>query len=262
MTWTELDSATTSPTETDIPFGPVTTKTSILGRMVVQLDNLPSQHQHYSLLPNYFNEAKDELLTLGLAMGRNILDQVPRLQNWRWADATIDGQGWLYLPERMLYLDAMSYVLNATTGAGWLAPFSPSSSSTRLLPANKIMSAEQFGLYSRTSAGFPVNFHRAGSRVEFWPTPQSTPIDYRTTVVLYGTRLDVDLVNPGDTLLMSPRMQLLAIDLAVAISMEKMGWDEAADRRTTVEGKIGRLISPGTKERVNQKTKTRVGGMP
>lgn len=264
MTWTELDSATTSPSETDIPFGPIGTKTSYLGMMRAQLDNLPSQHDHYTLLPTYANQGKDELLTLGLGMGRDVLDHLPRLHNWRWYDATIDGQGFLYLPERMLWLEAMSYVVNATTGGGWLTAFDPSSPATRLLPADPIAAgaSAQFGLYSRTTPGFPTIFHRAGSRLEFWPTPVSAPIDYRTTVVVYGTRMDNILTADTDTLLMSPRMQLLAIDLSVVIAMEKMGWDEATSRREQVEGKLRRLISPGTKERVATKTRTRVGGTP
>lgn len=262
--WTELDSANTSPAETDVPFGPIATKTSFLGMVRAQLDNLPSQHDHYSLIPTYANQAKDELLSLGLSMGRDVLDQLPRLQNWRWSDVTIDGQGWLSLPERMLFLQSMSYVTNATTGAGWLSAFDPSSSATRLLPSDPLPAgaSAEFGLFSRTATGFPTMFRRAGSRVEFWPTPVSTPIDYRTTVVIYGTRLDNILTADTDTLLMSPRMQLLAIDLTVVVAMEKMGWDEATSRREQVEGKLRRLISPGTKERVSQRLTTRVGGTP
>lgn len=253
VTWTEIDSADTSPAETDIAFGPITTKTSIQGRMLVQLDNLPTQDPHYALIGAYFNEAKDEILTLGLGMGRQVLDQLPRLQNWRWADATIAGQGWLPLPERMLFLEALSYSKS-------LAAYDPST--TQLLPASPSLSAEQFDLMSRTQTGYPTIFRRSGARVEFWPTPSTSPTDFRTQVVLYGTRMDRDLSGPTDTLLMSPRLQLLTIDLAVAITMEKMGWDEAEGRRERVEAKLGRLIGIGMKESVNRKITTRVAGTP
>lgn len=255
MTWTEIDSASTSPAETDIPFGPVATKTSILGRLVTRLDNLPSQHPHYSLLPNYFNEAKDELLTLGFGLGRGVIDQLPRLQNWRWTDITISGQNWLALPERMLDLSAMGYTESTSA-------YDPST--TTLKPATPISNGtvDEFGLYSRTATGFPTLFRRAGGRIEFWPTPSVSPTDYRTAIVIYGTRLDVNLSADADTLLMSPRMQLLAIDIAVVVAMEKMGWDEADEQRTKLESKLSRLFSIGKKERARSNIRTRVAGTP
>lgn len=254
MTWTEVDSATTSPAETDIPFGPIGTKTSFQGRVRAQLDNLPSQHDHYSLIPTYCNQAIDEILTLGLSMGREVLDQLPRLRNWRWWDVTVAGQNWLALPDRMLWLEAMFYAESS-------AAYDPST--TVLKPSTMPQgAAEDFGLYSRTSTGWPTLYRRVGARVEFNPTPSISPTDYRATVVLQGTRMDNILTNDADTLLMSPRLQLLAIDLSVAVSMEKMGWDEAAGKRTEVESKLSRLISPGVKERAHRKTQTRVAGSP
>jgi hypothetical protein len=98
VSWVEVDSATTSPAETDILFGPIGTKTSFQGRVRAQLDNLPSQHDHYTLIPTYCNQAIEEIQTLGLSMGREMLDQLPRLRNWRWWDVTIAGQNWLPLP--------------------------------------------------------------------------------------------------------------------------------------------------------------------
>lgn len=254
MTWTEVDSATTSPAETDIPFGPIGTKTSFQGRVRAQLDNLPSQHDHYTLIPTYCNQAVDELQTLGLSMGREVLDQLPRLRNWRWYDVTIAGQNWLPFPERMLWLESMFYAEST-------AAYDPST--TTLKPSTEPQNAAgEFGLISRTSTGWPALYRRAGMRIEFSPTPSISPTDYRATVVLQGTRMDNILSADGDTLLMSPRLQLLTIDLAVAISMEKMGWDEAHEKRTALESKLGRLISPGVKERVQKRTTTRVAGSP
>lgn len=253
--WTEIDSADTQPLETDIPFGPVTTVTSMQGQVITQLDNLPTQHPHYSLIPNYINQAKDELLTLGASINRSVLDQLQRLRNWRWSDVTIAGQNWLPLPERMLWLEAMAYTKS-------IAAYDPST--TVLYPANPIPpgASANFGLYPRTSTGYPVLFHRAGSRLEMWPTPSSSPTDYRTTVVVYGTRMDKDLSAATDTLLMSPRLQLLVIDLSVAIAMEKMGWDEGSEKRIAVESKLSRLLSPGTEERATTRVRTRIAGTP
>lgn len=254
MSWVELDSAVTSPDETDIPFGPITTKTSIQGRVVAAMDNFPTQNPHYSLVPTYVRMAAEEILTLGLGMGRQVLDQIPRLQNWRWADATIAGQNWLALPERMLDLEAMSYSKSLTA-------YDPST--TQLFPSSLPQGANaNFAFFSRTTTGYPTLFHRAGARIEFWPTPSVDPIDYRTQIVVYGTRMDRILSADADTLLMSPRMQMLTIDLAVAITMEQAGWDEAEGKRAALEGKLGRLIGIGQKERSLQKLNTRIGGSP
>lgn len=222
------------------------------GRVLAQLDNLPTQHPHYSLIPSYINEAKDELLTLGLALGKEVLDHVPRLRNWRWWAQTVAGQAYLPLPERMLYLEAMGYTKD-------LLAYSTATST--LLPSDEITAGEDelFGLLSRTTTGYPTMFRRAGSRLELWPVPTTA---FLTTIVVQGTRMDKDLSANTDALLMSPRMQLLAVDLAVVISMEKMGWEEAAERRTALESKMARLIGPGKKERIRKTGKTRVAGMP
>lgn len=255
MTWIEVDSATTSAAETDIPFGPITTSTSLQGRVILQLDNLPTQHPHYALIPKYVNEAKDELLTLGLSIGSQVLDHLPRLRNWRWYGQTTAGQNYMPLPERMLYLEAMSYTKST-------AAYDPST--TQLFPSTPVpqSAAQEFGFFSQTTTGWPTLFRRAGARIEMWPVPSSSPTDYRTTIVVYGTRMDSDLSASTDTLLMSPRMQLLVVDLAVAISMEKMGWDEATERRAAVESRLGRLIAPGVKERIRPKVTTKVAGTP
>jgi hypothetical protein len=253
--WVEVDSATTQPTETDIVFGPITTQLSFQGRVVTMLDNLSSLHPHYPLIPKYCNEAKDELLTLAFAMNHSVLDMVPRLQNWRWTDVTQDGQGYMLLPERMLYLESMSYTKLLTA-------YDPSATVLYTSVEVPAGASQNFGLYPRTTTGYPTLFHRAGSRLEFWPTATASPVDYRTAVVISGTRLDNDLVNPGDTLLMAPRLQLLAIDLAVVISMEKMGWDEGPERRNAFSQRLTTLLNIGMKERVGGKVKTRAGGSP
>jgi hypothetical protein len=255
VAWTELDTSPTQPTETDIVFGPASLITSIQGMVIAQLDNLPTQNPHYALIPTYINQAKDEILTLGLSMGRNVLDHLPRMRNWRWMDITQAGVSTMPLPERMLYLEAMSYTKS-------LAPYDPSS--VVLFPSTPVPSgsATEFGLYPRTATGWPTLFHRAGSSIELWPPPVSTPTDFRTAIVVYGTRMDNILVNNTDVLLMSPRLQLLTVDLAVVIAMEKMGWDEGPERRAALESKLGRLIGMGTKERIHAPIKTRVGGTP
>lgn len=253
--WTEVDSATTDAVETDIVFGPATTATSFQGQVLAGLDNLPTQHPHYSLVPTYCNMAVDELLTLGLALGKEMLDQMPRLRNWRWWGKTTAGIVYMPLPERMLYLEEFQYTKD-------LNSYDPSTSV--LYPSTEITAGEDeiFGILSRTSTGYPSLYRRAGSRIEIWPVPQSSPSDYRSTVVVSGTRMDNILTNPTDTLLMAPRLQLLAIDLSVVISMEKMGWEEAAERRGALETKLARLVSPGKKERVKKTGRTQVAGTP
>lgn len=254
-TWVEVDSATTDPVETDIVFGPITTATSMQGRVITNLDNLATQNPHYALIPSYVNEASVEILTLGLSMNRQVLDQLPRLRNWRWYGQTVVGQDWLPLPERMLYMEGMAYTKLTTA-------YDPS---TQILYPSVMQpagAAQDFGLMSRTETGWPTRCRRAGSRVEILPVPSVSPTDYRTTVVLYGTRMDSILSASTDTLLMSPRMQLLVVDLATVIAMEKMGWDEASDKRVAFESRLGRLISGGAKERVATGARTRVAGTP
>lgn len=253
--WTEIDNATTSPTETDVPFGPITTKTSLQGRVVTAMDNLPTQHPHYSLIPVYLNSAKDELLTLAFAMNHSVLDMVPRLQNWRWTDVTQDGQGYMLLPERMLYLETMSYTK-------LLTPYDPSATVLYTSVEVPAGASQNFGLYPRTTTGYPTLFHRAGSRLEFWPTASASPVDYRTAVVISGTRMDNILSADTDTLLMSPRLQQLVVDLGVVITMEQAGWDEGPERRNAFSQRLTTLLNIGMKERVQGKVKTRAGGSP
>jgi hypothetical protein len=237
---------------TDIQFS------DMQARCYRELDNLPSQHPHYSSIPNYLNEAKDQILTLGLAYGRQVLDQIPRLRNNRWSTLTVNGQNYVTLPDDILYVESMAYT--KLTSA-----YDPTTQT--LYPSNEIAAgnAQNFGILPRTPTtglGWPTMWRRAGHNLELWPTPVSTPISYLTTIVIMGTRLDNDLSAPSDTLLMSPRMQLFVIDLAVAIAMEKMGWEEAAAKRGAVEALLGRLIGPAAKERMKVQVRTRIAGTP
>lgn len=256
MSWTEVDSAVTDPVQTDIPLGPVATVTSILGRMVAALDNLPTQHPHYPLLTAYFNEAKDELLRTAVTMNRGVvLNMVPRLRNWRWYDVTVAGQNWLPLPERMLDL-ANVYVTRDQTAYD--------TSTSTLYPLDPVSddSPQDFNLLRRDQTGWPTLYRRAGGRVELHPVPSSSPTDYVTTIVVEGLRLDRDLSADADALLMPPHLQVLAIDFGVATAMEKMGWDEAAKQRDLALGKLTRLIGPAVRERLAATPNTRAAGMP
>jgi hypothetical protein len=314
LTWTEIDSAATSPAETDIPFfysiwvtatayavaavrvptsgngfrytvqsiagsgtsgateptwptkvgvtvvdnaganqitwictGP---DDSFVGRVVRNCNNLPTQHPHYSSVQTYINEAKDELLTLGLTLsGRRVLDWLPRLRNWRWYDVTINNQAYLPLPERMLYLEDVHYtklttaVVDGTT-VEYLSVEEPD--------------AELWGLISM-AAGWPTRWRRAGSRVLLKPLPTTT---YLTMVVLYGTRRENDLVAAGDTLLMDPQLQTLAVELATAITMEKMGWADAAARRASVVSRLTTMMNIRVEEGKRNTIVTTIAGTP
>lgn len=254
MSWTEVDSAVTQPAQTDIAYGPIGTATSLQGRVVTQLDNLPSQHPHYSMIGAYFNEAKDEILRTALQQNRAVLDMVPRLSNWRWSDVTVAAQNYLPMPERMLWLDSVSYSKLQTTYASATDTLYP----VTVVPAGSSM---DFGVLSRSQTGWPSLCRRAGGRIELWPTPSSSPTDYRTSVVVGGFRMDKDLSGNTDVLLMPPFMQMLAVDLAVVIAMEKMGWEEAASRRQSLMVKLSEQIGGGVKERIATPIRTRVAGM-
>src|SRR6478735_4043258 len=97
MSWTEVDSAVTSPAEAGIAFS------AMKAQIILNCNNLPTQHPHYASIGSYINEAKDEIMTLAFSpTGRRILDLMPRLHNWRWYDVTIDQQNYLPLPASMM----------------------------------------------------------------------------------------------------------------------------------------------------------------
>jgi hypothetical protein len=254
MAWVELDSAVTSPAQTDLVFGPITTPATLQGRVLTQLDNLSTQSPYYARVPDWVNQAKDEILMLGLALGKQVLDQVPRLQHWRWYDITVDAQNYLPLPERMLWLDDISITRSTVT---------PNLSSVhQTYPVSPWRGNDaDWGTLSRTATGYPQLYKRAGGRVELWPTPDASPTNYLTYVIAHGTRMDKDLSTNGDVLLMSPRMQLLCVDLAVVIGMENMNWEEAPDKRAQLESRLARLIGLKQKEQNMRTGNTRVSGM-
>lgn len=315
MAWTEIDSATTSPTETDIPFfytawaastayavaavhvpttgnglrysvqsiagsgtsgaseptwptrvgstvvdnaganqitwvcaGP---DESFIGRVTRNCNNLPYQHPHFPMLGQYVNEAKDEILTMALSIGgRRVLDWLVRLQHWRWYDITVNAQAYLPLPERMLWLDGIHYT--KSTSAFVLG-------ATTEYESVPIDDSDTWGLLNKSLTGWPTRWRRAGSRVEFHPTPTTAFLTY---VVATGTRRDIDLSAASDTLLMDPQLQAMTAELATAITMEKMGWEQATARRTSVETRLTKMLNVRAEESTPHPIVTRIAGTP
>lgn len=246
MTWVEHDSATTDPAETDITF------VNLKARVIAECDNLPSQHPQYTYIGENVNEAKDELLRMAFGMSRRVLDMLPRLRNWRWSQTTVNGQNYLALPSTMIFLEWVSYTKLTTT-------FSPSATTTYKMIEEP--DAELLGFRNKATTGWPAVYRRAGTRLEMWPTPSSSPTDYTTKLVVGGVRYDNDLSADGDTLLMDLPLQRLVIDLAAAITMKRATWEDAPSKLAEVTATLQGMFNPTAAER-RTVTNTRVAGTP
>lgn len=246
MTWVEHDSATTDPAETDITF------VNLKARVIAECDNLPSQHPQYPFIGENVNEAKDELLRMAFGMSRRVLDLLPRLQNWRWSQTTVSAQNYLALPATMIFLQWVSYTKLTTT-------YSPSATQTYKMTEES--DAELFGFRVKTTTGWPSIYRRAGTRLEFWPTPSNSPTDYTTKLVVGGVRYDNDLSADGDTLLMDLPLQRLVIDLAAAITMKRANWEDAPAKLGEVTATLQGMLNPSVAER-RRVVNTRIAGTP
>lgn len=249
MAWTEVDSAVTSPAEAGY------TASQMIAKVALNCSNLPTQHPHYSSLLSYINEAKDEFMTLMLEpRGKKLLDLMQRLRNWRWYDVTVNAQNYLPLPDTLLDLEAVSYTQSQ-------AAYAPSS--VREYPSFPEQDPVLFGLFTKTQTGWPVKWRRAGARVELWPTPSSTPTDYRTMLVLRGTRKEDDLLADNtNKWKMDMKLQNFVGELATAIAMEKMQWEEAQARRTSFEQRMEKYLSIATEERTRSVIRSQIAGTP
>lgn len=226
---------------------------SMVWRVIRNCDNLPSQHPHYTSIPQYINEGKNELIRIGLPYGRKFLDLMPRLHNWRWYDATINAQAYLALPSSMLVLESMGYTKVTTA-------FSTATSTT--YPSYEENSAAIWGMFDRAARGWPTRWRRAGSRIEMYPPPSSTPVDYRTNIVVMGIRREDDLTASSDILRMEPDLQNLVVELGTAITMERMGWESAAGRRDKVVTKLAEMCNISAMENNKNIVNTRTAGVP
>jgi hypothetical protein len=246
MAWTEVDSAVTSPAETGL------SATVMTADVIRNCNNLPPQHPHYSSVLKYINEAKDEFMTLMVSSHRGLLSLMPRLQNWRWYDVTVDGQGYLVLPSTMLTFESASYSKLTTAyvpGTTTEYPMFPE--------ADPVL----FGQFTKTTTGWPVRYRRNGSRIDLWPTPDSSPTNYLTQVVIRGTRKEDDISTTG-TYKMDAKLHAFVVELATAITMEKMGWEEAPLRRASVERRLSRYMNVSATEQGRTMIRTTIAGLP
>jgi uncharacterized protein (DUF2267 family) len=240
--WSEHDSAALDAAQTGITFAVMTAD------VIRNCDNLASQHPHYGQVGRYINEAKDEFqrMVLGRKQAR---DLAPVLFNWRWSQTTVNTQNYLALPDSLLVLESVTYTKLTTT-------YDPSA--TTEYPSVEVTDANTFGYFSKTQTGWPTLWRRAAGRVELWPTPTTT---YLTKVVLRGFRAEDDLTGTA-TLKMDARLHPLITDLATAITMEKMGWEQAADKRAKAEARIARTLNIRGEERARDVTRTTIAGSP
>jgi hypothetical protein len=246
MAWTEVDSAATSPVETGL------TATVMTADVIRNCNNLPPQHPHYSSILKYINEAKDEFMTLMVTSHRGLLSLMPRLQNWRWYDVTVDGQGYLVLPRMMLTLESVSYTKLTTA-------YVPGS--TTEYPTTLVSDPALFGQFPKPVTGWPVQYRRNGSRIDLWPTPDASPVNYLTQVVLRGTRREDDIATIA-TYKMDEKLHPMVVELATAIAMEKMGWDEAPARRASIEKRLSRYMNVSAAENQRASMPTAIAGLP
>lgn len=232
-------------TEVAIPFS------TLKQRVITNCNNLPPQHPHYSSVGTYINEAKDEIMTLMVSpRGKKLLDFMPRLRNWRWFDVTIAAQDYLPLPSNMLTLESATYTKSTAT-------YSPGAVTE--YPVFEQPDPVLFGQLSKASTGWPVFYRRAAASVEVWPCPST---NFLTQIVLRGTRKEADLVNPSDTYLMDVKLQNFVVELATAITMEKMGWEEAAARRASFENRMAKYTNVTAEEGTRTVITTSIAGMP
>ena len=245
MAWTEVDSAATSPAESGIGFDVMTT------RVRLNLRNLPTQHPHYSSIPNYINEAVQEFQTLllGPRLKKKAVDLIPRLKDWRWYDTTVNNQVYLALPDTLLWLDSVTVTRSTTTF---------SAATQKEYPVTEEPDSEKFGQLSKTATGYPTKWHRAGSRIELNPTPTTA---FLTQLVLHGARAE-DTLATTDKLKMPLRLQYFVLELATAISMEKMGWIDAAERRVSIEERLAKSLDVTAGEMARNRTQVQIAGAP
>jgi hypothetical protein len=246
MAWTEVDSAVTSPAETGL------TAAVMTADVIRNCNNLPSQHTHYSSILKYINEAKDEFMTWMITTHRGLLSMMPRLQNWRWYDVTVDGQGYLVLPSTMLTFESAAHTKST-------AAYVPGT--TTEYPMFPEPDPILFGQFSKTSTGWPVMYRRNGSRVDLWPTPDSSPTNYLTQVVIRGTRKEDD-ISGSQTYKMDAKLHSFVVELATAIAMEKMGWEEAPQRRASVERRLSHYKNISAGEAGRSIVRTHIAGLP
>lgn len=242
-----MDSAVTSPAETGIAYS------LLKSRTYLGLTNMPTNHPHYSLVPTYINEAKDELQTMVINNGRvrkKAFSLMPRLNNWRWYDTTVNNQYYLALPANLLWLDHVSCTRLTTA-------FAPASQVE--YPLVEESDVVMFGQKSKTATGWPTVWCRSGSRIQLWPTPTTA---FLTQIILYGARAEDDLSQSGDTLKMPLRLQKYVVDLAVAVTMEHANMIGAADKRAEVEDHILKSLDITAEERQRNKVITRIAGTP
>jgi len=246
MAWTEVETQSWPGSAEAVPFSSMKT------RVALQCDNMSSADPHFSLLPNYINEARNEFVLMAIGDDPRRINLFPELRRWRWYQVTVTGQGYLELPEDMLVFDSVAYTKLQTA-------YDPSA--TTEYPMTEETDEVQFGQLTKSSTGWPIRYQRVGSLLNFWPTPVASPTDYRTQLVVRGIRAETYLVNPNDVLMMHSRWHPFVIDLATVITMSKRGWvEESATKRQELVSRISNVAGLVGKERLKESRRVQIAG--
>ena len=79
--------------------------------------------------------------------------------------------------------------------------------------------------------------------------------------MLHGARAE-DTLATTDKLKMPLRLQYFVLELATAISMEKMGWVDATGRRASIENRLEKSLNVTAQETNRNRVRVQIAGAP
>lgn len=227
------------------------TLTNMQSRVALNCDNLATTDPVYTnstSLKDYINEAANRVILMATIdpatrRRRRNFEMFPELRDRRWAQVTVNNQGYLLIPENCLVPDSL--MMTKKTAA-----YDQSRDTEYIIPEYDL---ETFRLLDKTTSntGYPAGWCRSSTEILITPTPTTT---YLTQVILRGIRAEQDLANASDTFVMHPLWHPAVVDMATSLTMTALGWhDQAKIWKDNCASKIGDTVSLlGASNRLNR----------
>jgi hypothetical protein len=221
--------------------------------VALQLDNMPSDHPFYSSIGTALNQAANRVILMSFAKDRRAGNCFPELRHTRRDDVTADTEAQFDFPSTLLVMEAATCTQNS-------AAYDPSTQ--REYPITEVPPST-FALLDKSAKGWPVMWTRHGSKFSYWPTCSASPTDYRTRVIIYGTKKENDLTSDSQSYVMNELWHPTVVACATAIMLRNMREFEAArEMMTDVEKEVTATLNLVGLERIQNKVSLSVAGTP
>ena len=208
------------------------TFSAMKARVALNAGNLQTGDPHYGYVDDVVNEAANAVILMAVSKDKRNINSFQRLRNRRYADVTVDAQGYMTKPDDLLVVDSVTYTKSTST-------YNPSRHTE--YPITEEPDQARFALLDKTSTtvGYPQIWCEASTQILLWPTPTTA---YLTQVVVRGIKKEAALSNDNDTFDMEDIWHPVVVQYATYLMLQNLGHDDADKWLARAEKRMTQIV--------------------